>query len=732
MKITGAGGAPVSVQDNGQGEFIFTSKQDQHGDLHFTFEVTDGMPHSQVRTVSATLPVTAVNDKPVAADFRLGSVTESTTSTPKPTRVFTEQEFLNHVKDPDIATDHDVLHLTGTPTLVSGDQSKGRFEISGNGYRFVPSNPNFHGTVHVTYEVTDSSGAKATAQAAIIVTPTNDPAVITNPHPDFVEEDGKATAHGQLGITDVDGHNEENFRANSHIGGKFGYLQLDRDGNWNYVLTRGDKPGVQQLSEGGKFVEHFQITSRDGTHYDLTVDIKGDNDNPVLQAITARNGVEGGNTVSGQLSATDIDTQGARTTDNPADILTFKTSYTHAGFTLNSDGSYSLDMKNSSFEHLSQGEKETLTIPVVVEDHHGGASHTKNLVITVTGTNDVPVLNQISQINANEDDGVVKGQLTSSDVDSDNLQGQLTTYHLQGSSVVGFTLNPDGSYTFDPHAYNSLQDGETKDIEIPIVARDNHGDSAPQKLVIHLTGTNDVAAISGTSHTTVTDGPGISATTVTQAEQLQVTDPDHDQNNFTASQNIGPDSTQAGTGLQQTAYGHLSIAANGQWQYHVDTPDAIKAIPHGQTVTETFTVHSVDGTDHQVSVDIVGTNNAAVITGTVRGAVTEDHIMGMQWLLFSGHMNVVDPDAGESKFDPVYPAHNYAGIGYDTVLGAHVTLTPDGDWHYQLDNNNAKVQSLGEGETYIDKVTIHTVDARHRSFKLRSTGLTILQQYRAL
>lgn len=54
--------------------------------------------------------------------------------------MFTEQEFLNHVKDPDIATDHDVLHLTGTPTLVSGDQSKGRFEVSGNGYRFVPSN----------------------------------------------------------------------------------------------------------------------------------------------------------------------------------------------------------------------------------------------------------------------------------------------------------------------------------------------------------------------------------------------------------------------------------------------------------------------------------------------------------------------------------------------------------------------------------------------------------------
>ncbi|GEA52937.1 RTX toxin [Vibrio inusitatus NBRC 102082] len=732
VKITGSGGAPVSVQDNGQDEFIFTSKQDQHGDLHFTFEVTDGMPHSQVRTVSATLPVTAVNDNPVAADFRLGSVTESTTSTPKPTRVFTEQEFLDHIKDPDIATDQDVLHLTGTPTLVSGDAQYGTFKAVTGGYQFVPKDPNFHGTVHVTYEVTDSSGAKATAQAAIVVTPTNDPAVITNPHPDFVEEDRKATAHGQLGITDVDGHNEESFHANSHIGGQFGYLQLDKDGNWNYVLTRGDKPGVQQLSEGGKFVEHFQITSQDGTHYDLTVDIKGDNDNPVLQAITARNGTEGGNTVSGQLSATDIDAQGARTSDNPADILTFKTSYIHAGFTLNTDGSYTLDMKDSSFEHLAQGQQEILTIPVVVEDNHGGASHIKNLVITVTGTNDVPVLNQIAEINANEDDGVVNGQLTSSDVDSDNLQGQLTTYHLQGSSVAGFTLNPDGSYTFDPHAYNSLQDGETKDIEIPIVARDNHGDSTSQKLVIHLTGTNDAANISGSSHTTVTDGPSISATTVTQVEHLRVSDPDHDENSFAAEQNIAPDSTQAGTGLQQTAYGHLSITADGHWQYHVDDPDAIEAIPHGQTVTEMFTVESVDGTLHQVSVDIVGSNNAAVITGDVTGSVTEDSnvhapVQGNYAYMIQarGHLVATDPDAGESGFDykTLISVSTHPNLApYTSALGGKLEIDPDGNWNYYIDNRKPEVQSLGAGDSMTDTVTVESKDGTQQVITITING----------
>ncbi|PML07577.1 hypothetical protein BCT86_09800 [Vibrio breoganii] len=716
LKITDTNGAPVTVRDDGQGNFIFSSKQDQHGDLHFSFEVTDGMHHSQVQKVTATLPVTAVNDKPVASDFKLGSVAESTTAAPTATHVFTESQFLAHVKDPDIATDSDKLHLTGTPTLVTGDQAKGRFEASGNGYRFVPTDPNFHGTVHVTYEVTDSAGATTSALAAIEVTATNDPAVITNPTPDYAQEDIKGSASGKLSITDVDtptGGAEEHFQANSHIGGQFGYLQLDRDGNWNYVLTRGDKPGVQQLSAIGKLTEHFHITSQDGTKYDLSVEVRGTNDDPVLNAIAAVNGKEGGNTLSGQIHATDVDTQGSRTIDNPADVLTYETQYTHAGFSLNSaTGAYSLDLKDPIFEHLAQGEKETLTVPVTVTDNNGGSSHTRNLVITVTGTNDVPVLDAITQITKNEDDAVVTGQLSAHDVDSDNLQGQHTTYHLQGSQVAGFTLNPDGSYSFDPHAYNALKVGEHKDITIPIIARDNHGDSAPQNLVIHLTGTNDAPTITGTSTATVTDGPSISATTTT-AEQLHITDPDSGEAHFIQELNVVPDSTSANPGLQQSAYGHLSITADGNWQYHVDTPDAIKAIPHGETVTETFTVHSADGTQHTVAVTLQGSNEAATIGGTVAGAVTEDNIAtATATATATGKLTVTDVDRGEEHFQATTAAGTYGTLDVDR----------NGEWTYTLNNANQNVQRLGAGVQVTDTIKVQSADGTSQDITVSITG----------
>ena len=43
----------------------------------------------------------------------------------------------------------------------------------------------------------------------------------------------------------------------------------------------------------------------------------------------------------------------------------------------------------------------------------------------------------------------------------------------------------------------------------------------------------------------------------------------------------------------------------------------------GTTYTDTLTVATADGTTHVVTVNILGTNDAAVITGTARRSLTE-------------------------------------------------------------------------------------------------------------
>ena len=49
----------------------------------------------------------------------------------------------------------------------------------------------------------------------------------------------------------------------------------------------------------------------------------------------------------------------------------------------------------------------------------------------------------------------------------------------------------------------------------------------------------------------------------------------------------------------------------------------MQALNVGQTLTDTFTATTVDGTAQLVTVTINGANDAAVITGPVTGTVTE-------------------------------------------------------------------------------------------------------------
>ena len=65
-------------------------------------------------------------------------------------------------------------------------------------------------------------------------------------------------------------------------------------------------------------------------------------------------------------------------------------------------------------------------------------------------------------------------------------------------------------------------------------------------------------------------------------------------------------------------YGKFKINAAGDWHYTTDT--AHNEFVGGTTYTDTLTVSSADGTTHVLTVSI-GTNDAAVITGTSSGSV---------------------------------------------------------------------------------------------------------------
>ena len=134
---------------------------------------------------------------------------------------------------------------------------------------------------------------------------------------------------------------------------------------------------------------------------------------------------------------------------------------------------------------------------------------------------------------------------------------------------------------------------------------------------------------------------------------------------------------------------------------------AVQALNVGDTLTDTFTVTTVDGTAQLVTVTINGANDAAVITGETTGSVIEaggvgSGIPGIPVAV--GHLDATEVDNPPDDWTAVAtptPGDN----GYGTY-----TLTAAGVWTYTLDNSNAAVQALSTGDTLTDTFTATTID----------------------
>ncbi|WP_422388462.1 VCBS domain-containing protein [Aeromonas hydrophila] len=229
------------------------------------------------------------------------------------------------------------------------------------------------------------------------------------------------------------------------------------------------------------------------------------------------------------------------------------------------------------------------------------------------------------------------------------------------------------TYSVDNSKVQYLGEGETK-VETFVV---KSVDGTEHTVTITITGVNDAAVISGSDTGSVVEDE--TNPTLTETGTLSVTDVDGAD---------GEPSSWPATASRPSAgaLGSLTITEGGAWSYNVDN-SKVQYLGEGETKVETFTVASVDGTTHTVTVTITGVNDAAVITGSDTGSVVEDETNPT--LTETGTLSVTDVDgADEAKF--------LAGNGTPSAgaLGS-LTITETGAWSYNVDNS--KVQYLGEG-----------------------------------
>ncbi len=371
-------------------------------------------------------------------------------------------------------------------------------------------------------------------------------------------------------------------------------------------------------------------------------------------------------------------------------------------------GAYTFVPNNDAINALTAPTTENFVI--TVSDQTLSASET--FTIAINGVNDAAIISGTTTGSVIEAGGVANatpgtptttGTLTDTDVDNPpNIFTAISSPTVSAGGYGTFTITAAGVWTYTLNESNSkvqaLNVGDTLTDSFTVTSVDG----TPQVVTITINGSNDAAIISGTATGSVIEAGGVANATPgtpTTTGTLTDTDVDDPPNTFTAISSL---TVSAG------GYGNFTITAAGVWTYTLnDTNSMVQALNVGDTLTDSFTVTTVDGTPKVVTITINGSNDAAIISGTATGSVIEaggvaNATPGTPTT--TGTLTDTDVDNAPNTFTAVSSPTPSAG-GYGSF-----TMTTAGVWTYTLDNDNGAVQALNVGDTLTDSFTITTVD----------------------
>ena len=225
------------------------------------------------------------------------------------------------------------------------------------------------------------------------------------------------------------------------------------------------------------------------------------------------------------------------------------------------------------------------------------------MTVNITGTNDVATLTSDTKA-LTESDAVLStsGTLTLSDLDT--TDATVTAQTDTAGTYGKFSIDANGAWSYTTNdAVNELNANQVV-TEVFTVATSDGGSAT---VTVNITGTNDVATITGTTQGSVTEIGGINNATPgvpTATGQLSSADVDNPINIF---QSISGSAN----------YGTYSINSSGAWTYSLNNSNTtVDALNAGESLSDSFVVMSADGTPQTITVSIQGSTDYVTITGT--------------------------------------------------------------------------------------------------------------------
>ncbi|PNA37864.1 type I secretion protein, partial [Pseudomonas sp. FW306-2-2C-A10BC] len=368
----------------------------------------------------------------------------------------------------------------------------------------------------------DGLGGVDTQQVTVTVTGSNDAPVLSFASGNelgAVQEDSTLSVSGQFSSSDIDHAATATWSINGSATGTYGSIAVDSSGQWTYTLANGSDgvaSAVQSLQAGESHNEVFTIQVSDGLGgvdtQQVTVTVTGSDDAPVLSFASGNDAgavqEDSSLSVSGQFSSSDIDHNATATWS-----IAGSNTGTYGSIAVDSSsGQWTYTLANgsdgvaSAVQSLQAGESHDEVFSVQVSDGLGGVD-TQQVTVTVTGSNDAPVLSFASgnELGAVQEDSTlsVSGQFSSSDID----HAATATWSINGSATGTYgsiAVDSSGQWTYTlangsdgvASAVQSLQAGESHNEVFTIQVSDGLGGVDTQQVTVTVTGSDDAPVLS--------------------------------------------------------------------------------------------------------------------------------------------------------------------------------------------------------------------------------------------
>ncbi len=346
--------------------------------------------------------------------------------------------------------------------------------------------------VTFVYEVTDADGDTDQATVTITVTGANDAPTLAIGTGDAVE-DGPSIDVDLSALGDDIDSDDDGTTLSYAITGAVSEGSASISGT---TLTFDPGSDFQDLALNETRDVVIQVTATDAhgatAVNDVTVTVTGTNDAPVALAdVNGSDAVtEAGDGVAGDASATgnvldnddDADTSdtlavsGVAAGDQTGSVTPLTTGVgasvlgVYGSLVLAADGvwTYTLDDSDPDTNALPDGASVTDVFTYVADDGNGGQDRA-TLTISITGSNDAPVVAAIDAGTVGEDDAVQVINLLAGQSDPDTgavLTAENIVVTDDLGAAVAFTDNGDGTIDIDPAQYDALNTGENRTLTV--------------------------------------------------------------------------------------------------------------------------------------------------------------------------------------------------------------------------------------------------------------------------